>query len=103
MVVGVSKIRLQRCCAELWVGSNEVLWETVQAQHGPLNAGRDRRQSGVAARGVVQRVKRVGEGRVIAIRQIVAQITRCGGAKLSGSRLKDAIDHCSDSPRSSSA
>src|SRR5437667_5660455 len=92
VVVGVAKIRLQGCAAELWIGPDKVLWESVETQHRALDTGRNHRQAGIVTRGVVQRVKGVGEGQVIAIRQIVAQVTGRGGPKLPGPGLQRAAN-----------
>ena len=49
MVVGVAEIRLQGCGAELRIGLDEVLRESVQPQHRAVDAGRNVRQVGIVA------------------------------------------------------
>src|SRR4051812_41695474 len=70
MVIRTVVVRDEIHCAVLRIGDDEVVWESISSEHHAVHAGAETRKRWICCRGVVYRVQRGCQGRVISIRKI---------------------------------
>src|SRR5215472_6923941 len=97
MIVRVSPIRPKIRGAELRIGLDKILSESIITEHGALNGARNKGQTLITREGgvVVENVQTIGQGRVVSVSEIVPDVLLSSGTEMHCTGLAHRVHSCS--------